>query len=395
MSKHRVKSSSSTKVSGNKKSGSLPIDAVEYLKAWMMSPEHIAHPYPTDVEKVKIMEETGIELKQLTNWFVNNRKRYWKPRVEAQIQERGPEYEVVQPSKKSAFIKSTSSTETVLKPSTHKLPSSPSSKVSKVVNILNAISTDENIQSPDIIRPLESWSTSTSVSDLSNIADSNEVSYELYNQADNVFATSLSFVSDTESGIGMNHHLDDDDPCDPTINKHDVTEFLDVHVLRPQEQGVLPTLLDMSVLPHLPPSRVLKTFKNRLICYKLLPSSSITSLRNDELTEKISLARDDEIACVKQQCLREYLRVNNSMSSRLDHSSINAISRRKDFSRKRINDDIERDADIYPEQKLRRVSVDGFWKEGGSFIAKLEALPTIEEAAQLYGFAQAVREKFK
>ena len=27
------------------------------------------------------MEDTGIELKQLTNWFTNNRKRFWKPRV--------------------------------------------------------------------------------------------------------------------------------------------------------------------------------------------------------------------------------------------------------------------------------------------------------------------------
>eukprot|EP00592_Proboscia_alata_P007866 CAMPEP_0194366282 /NCGR_PEP_ID=MMETSP0174-20130528/14307_1 /TAXON_ID=216777 /ORGANISM="Proboscia alata, Strain PI-D3" /LENGTH=557 /DNA_ID=CAMNT_0039141375 /DNA_START=373 /DNA_END=2046 /DNA_ORIENTATION=+ len=33
------------------------------------------------------MADTGIELKQLTNWFVNNRKRFWKPRVEARLQE--------------------------------------------------------------------------------------------------------------------------------------------------------------------------------------------------------------------------------------------------------------------------------------------------------------------
>ena len=49
----------------------------------MMHPDHISHPYPTDQEKASIMADTGIELKQLTNWFVNNRKRYWKPRVEA------------------------------------------------------------------------------------------------------------------------------------------------------------------------------------------------------------------------------------------------------------------------------------------------------------------------
>ena len=52
-----------------------------------MSPEHIAHPYPTEPEKAQIMADTGIELKQLTNWFVNNRKRYWKPRVEARLQQ--------------------------------------------------------------------------------------------------------------------------------------------------------------------------------------------------------------------------------------------------------------------------------------------------------------------
>jgi len=52
----------------------------------MMSPDHIAHPYPTEKEKLEIMSATGIELKQLTNWFVNNRKRFWKPRVEARLQ---------------------------------------------------------------------------------------------------------------------------------------------------------------------------------------------------------------------------------------------------------------------------------------------------------------------
>lgn len=72
---------------GNRKTSSLPSETVEYLKAWMMSPDHIAHPYPTEQEKTQIMVDTGIELKQLTNWFVNNRKRYWKPRVEARIQQ--------------------------------------------------------------------------------------------------------------------------------------------------------------------------------------------------------------------------------------------------------------------------------------------------------------------
>jgi hypothetical protein len=64
----------------------LPQETVDYLKAWMMSPPHINHPYPTEKEKAKIMAKTGIEPKQLTKWFENNRKRYWKPRVEAKLQ---------------------------------------------------------------------------------------------------------------------------------------------------------------------------------------------------------------------------------------------------------------------------------------------------------------------
>jgi hypothetical protein len=74
--------SSSSGRHANKKKTALSQYAVQYLKNWMLSPTHIEHPYPTEEEKVKIMKTTGIEIKQLTNWFVNNRKRYWKPKVE-------------------------------------------------------------------------------------------------------------------------------------------------------------------------------------------------------------------------------------------------------------------------------------------------------------------------
>ena len=65
-----------------KKKTALSPFAVEYLKAWIMSPDHVSHPYPTEAEKAKIMKETHIDAKQLRNWFVNNRKRYWRPKVE-------------------------------------------------------------------------------------------------------------------------------------------------------------------------------------------------------------------------------------------------------------------------------------------------------------------------
>lgn len=65
-----------------RKSALLPVETVEYLMSWMMSPEHIAHPYPTKQEKAHILAETGIELKQLMKWFMDNRQRYWKPYLE-------------------------------------------------------------------------------------------------------------------------------------------------------------------------------------------------------------------------------------------------------------------------------------------------------------------------
>ncbi|GMH47016.1 hypothetical protein TrLO_g4251 [Triparma laevis f. longispina] len=62
------------------RTGRLPwADTVEYhLKNWILSPEHFKNPYPTDQEKQDIMKETGIDSKELKNWFTNNRERFWK-----------------------------------------------------------------------------------------------------------------------------------------------------------------------------------------------------------------------------------------------------------------------------------------------------------------------------
>ena len=40
---------------------------------------HVTNPYPTECEKATIISDTGIEARQLSNWFTNNRKRFWKP----------------------------------------------------------------------------------------------------------------------------------------------------------------------------------------------------------------------------------------------------------------------------------------------------------------------------
>jgi hypothetical protein len=57
----------------------LPAGAVATLKAWLLSPEHFTHPYPTPQDQAMLMQKTGIDKKQLKNWFTNARRRIWKP----------------------------------------------------------------------------------------------------------------------------------------------------------------------------------------------------------------------------------------------------------------------------------------------------------------------------
>ena len=70
-----------------KASKSLPEGAVATLKAWMLSPEHIVHPYPTPQDQAMLMQKTGIDKDQLRNWFTNARRRIWKPMLKKQLEE--------------------------------------------------------------------------------------------------------------------------------------------------------------------------------------------------------------------------------------------------------------------------------------------------------------------
>jgi len=47
----------------------------EALKAWFT--DHILWPYPNGTETQELLFETGVTIRQLTNWFSNQRKRHW------------------------------------------------------------------------------------------------------------------------------------------------------------------------------------------------------------------------------------------------------------------------------------------------------------------------------
>ncbi|XP_020240454.1 homeobox protein knotted-1-like 10 [Cajanus cajan] len=60
-----------------RKKSKLPKDARMILMDWWNT--HYRWPYPTEEEKVQLSEMTGLDQKQINNWFINQRKRHWKP----------------------------------------------------------------------------------------------------------------------------------------------------------------------------------------------------------------------------------------------------------------------------------------------------------------------------
>ncbi|CAI9785153.1 unnamed protein product [Fraxinus pennsylvanica] len=63
--------------SKKKKNGKLPKGAKKILLEWWNA--HCQWPYPTEDDKIALAESTGLDQKQINNWFINQRKRHWKP----------------------------------------------------------------------------------------------------------------------------------------------------------------------------------------------------------------------------------------------------------------------------------------------------------------------------
>lgn len=60
-----------------RKKGKLPKNARMTLLDWWNT--HYRWPYPTEDEKNKLSEVTGLDQRQINNWFINQRKRHWRP----------------------------------------------------------------------------------------------------------------------------------------------------------------------------------------------------------------------------------------------------------------------------------------------------------------------------
>ncbi|CZR61271.1 uncharacterized protein PAC_11167 [Phialocephala subalpina] len=56
-----------------KRRGNLPKETTDKLRAWFI--QHLQHPYPTEDEKQDLMRQTNLQMNQISNWFINARRR--------------------------------------------------------------------------------------------------------------------------------------------------------------------------------------------------------------------------------------------------------------------------------------------------------------------------------
>ncbi|GKY98834.1 hypothetical protein MPSEU_000839400 [Mayamaea pseudoterrestris] len=314
---------SKTNLKNKRKTTCLPHETVEYLKAWMMSPAHIAHPYPTEQEKVEIMTDTGIKLKQLTNWFVNNRKRFWKPQVEAQML-------VVQDVPKA--------TKTMVKTKDEVKMAEPVSPT--LCGMVGKV--------PSCFFP-----NKRSVS-LVSLVDEPPLPPVVSPPRNTVSEHSTSCISSDDESISS----DETEELRFADTKMDTVI---VYILRPQLGGK-PTIDDVAT--DLDQDAV----ENVLEQFEYVPKTS-----SGEASHQAELDR------IKLHFLQKYIA---SVATAVEESTMIANKRTRSF------DDMEAVVDT-PRPKYRRVSID-MWKEACKLARDGydSSLPSLEEAANLFGFAK-------
>lgn len=267
--------------SNKKKPTTLPNETVEYLKTWMMSPEHVAHPYPTEVEKAKIMEETGLELKQLTNWFVNNRKRYWKPRVEARLKEGDHDVVAVASSSSSSSSKPCDLKQQEEQPKKRETAATilMASDNCAATQELNGTTTGSSNNSKNTIRSSKRRSSMTKrkISPGEDVADiavkTSPVATVLKAPMERIC------IEESSGGESVSDIVtsSDDDEDDSMLQRSKFSdrvspqaaqtteEIVHVHSRRPtgsSNDETLPSLSDVTILQNIAQERILRTFQN-------------------------------------------------------------------------------------------------------------------------------------
>ncbi|RDW81037.1 homeobox domain-containing protein [Aspergillus mulundensis] len=64
----------STDSRNRRRRGNLPKPVTEILKGWFHT--NLEHPYPSEEDKQVLMSRTGLTINQISNWFINARRRH-------------------------------------------------------------------------------------------------------------------------------------------------------------------------------------------------------------------------------------------------------------------------------------------------------------------------------
>jgi hypothetical protein len=65
------------------------------LRDWLS--RHKKHPYPTEEEKAALAIETNLNLNQISNWFINARRRILQPMLEQEEEQSKHHYSPYHP----------------------------------------------------------------------------------------------------------------------------------------------------------------------------------------------------------------------------------------------------------------------------------------------------------
>ncbi|KAI7862704.1 hypothetical protein BDF14DRAFT_1735563, partial [Spinellus fusiger] len=69
-------------VTKKRRRGNLPREVTDFLKHWLI--QHKAHPYPSEKEKGDLAYRTGLTVNQISNWFINARRRILQPMIDSE-----------------------------------------------------------------------------------------------------------------------------------------------------------------------------------------------------------------------------------------------------------------------------------------------------------------------
>ncbi|KAL0088060.1 Homeodomain-like protein [Phycomyces blakesleeanus] len=75
-----------TTKSSKRRRGNLPKAVTAILREWLA--RHKKHPYPTEEEKASLARETNLTLNQISNWFINARRRILQPMLDREEEEK-------------------------------------------------------------------------------------------------------------------------------------------------------------------------------------------------------------------------------------------------------------------------------------------------------------------